>query len=225
MSKSDKSTTQQFDDPTAAGHAAEEAQPAAAGQGTTLSPEEPPVDATPAPEEPVGEEKKRPISARKLAANRANAQRSTGPRTAEGKAKSRLNAVTHGLTARFFPGVIQVGIAQWREFDAVLTDLRDYYQPQGALEELLLEKVTIEYIRYRRLVEREHSLCVDNPGAAFLEIVNKLARYQTAINNQLFEAIRELERRQAQRKEQEANDREAEGSVDPSLQNEPTVHG
>ena len=206
MSESERSTTQQFDEPTVAGYAAEEAQPTAEGQGTTLSPEEPSVGATPAPTQPVGEEKKRPISARKLAANRANAQRSTGPRTAEGKAKSRLNAVTHGLTARFFPGVIQVGIAQWQEFEAVLADLYDYYEPQGALEELLLEKVTIEYMRYRRLVEREHNLCVANPGASFLEIVNKLARYQTAINNQLFEAIRELERRQAQRKEQEAKD-------------------
>src|SRR3982750_764502 len=34
----------------------------------------------------------------RLAANRANARRSTGPRTAAGKAKSSLNAVKTGLT-------------------------------------------------------------------------------------------------------------------------------
>jgi hypothetical protein len=38
------------------------------------------------------------ISARKLAANRANARRSTGPRTPEGKRRSRANALKHGLS-------------------------------------------------------------------------------------------------------------------------------
>lgn len=40
---------------------------------------------------------KRPISERKLQANRANAKRSTGPRTESGKAASRRNALKHGI--------------------------------------------------------------------------------------------------------------------------------
>ena len=40
---------------------------------------------------------RRPISERKLQANRANAQRSTGPRTEAGKAASRRNALKHGI--------------------------------------------------------------------------------------------------------------------------------
>ncbi|MBI1895265.1 MAG: hypothetical protein HYS04_01825, partial [Acidobacteria bacterium] len=39
------------------------------------------------------------ITPRQLAANRRNAQSSTGPRTLEGKAASRFNALRHGLAA------------------------------------------------------------------------------------------------------------------------------
>ncbi|HEY6268244.1 MAG TPA: hypothetical protein VIX11_08105 [Candidatus Acidoferrum sp.] len=180
----------------------DEAQPAAADQetGTTQHREEPPVTA-----------EKRTISAKKLAANRANAQRSTGPTTPEGKEKSKFNAVKHGLTARYFPAVIQAETAEWEQFEAVRTDLYGFYQPADPIEELMVEKVTMEYLRYRRLVEREQVLCAHN-RPYFFDIVNKLARYQTAINRQLFEAMRELERLQAQRKAKEAKEGESNGS-------------
>ena len=37
------------------------------------------------------------ISAKKRRANRRNAKKSTGPRSEEGKAKSKMNATTHGF--------------------------------------------------------------------------------------------------------------------------------
>jgi hypothetical protein len=43
---------------------------------------------------------RQPISERKLQANRANAKRSTGPRTEAGKAASRKNALKHGILSR-----------------------------------------------------------------------------------------------------------------------------
>jgi hypothetical protein len=42
----------------------------------------------------------KPVSPQKLAANRANAQHSTGPKTPEGKDKSKQNGRKHGFFAR-----------------------------------------------------------------------------------------------------------------------------
>jgi hypothetical protein len=39
------------------------------------------------------------ISVRKIEANRRNAQQSTGPKTEEGKRRSRLNTLKHGILA------------------------------------------------------------------------------------------------------------------------------
>jgi hypothetical protein len=54
----------------------------------------------PSPEQSDGSGSSSTISASQLAANRANAQLSSGPKTPEGKAKSCLNAVKTGLTGR-----------------------------------------------------------------------------------------------------------------------------
>lgn len=57
------------------------------------------------------------VSEKKLAANRANARRSTGPITPEGKAASRANALVHGLTANVVavPGEDQAELDAMRE--------------------------------------------------------------------------------------------------------------
>ncbi|HZQ53175.1 MAG TPA: hypothetical protein VFB14_13315, partial [Bryobacteraceae bacterium] len=45
-------------------------------------------------------ERQQPISEAKLAANRANAEKSTGPKSEEGKSRSSRNSFKHGLYSK-----------------------------------------------------------------------------------------------------------------------------
>ena len=68
--------------------------------------DEPTEDADPVTTEADGHDEspdlvaKKPTSEKQISANRRNAQRSTGPTTPEGKARSSRNAETHGAYAR-----------------------------------------------------------------------------------------------------------------------------
>jgi hypothetical protein len=71
-------------------------------------------------------------STRQLASNRANARRSTGPKTASGKARVAHNPVTHGLLAHntLLPD------EDPQELQALADTLRAEHNPQGAQEHL-----------------------------------------------------------------------------------------
>lgn len=87
------------------------------------------------------------ISNKQLAANRLNAQKSTGPKTEEGKAVSRLNSLRHGLLAQdvVLPGENESA------FDALYEQLREEFSPQGELEFCLVERIATSCWRLRRI--------------------------------------------------------------------------
>ena len=68
-----------------------------------------------------------------FAANAANAQHSTGPRTPEGKTRSSLNASKHGLTAR----EVVIAPGEQPEFDDLLASFQADVKPQGAIQQTL----------------------------------------------------------------------------------------
>jgi hypothetical protein len=75
-------------------------------------------------------------SEKQIEANRRNSLKSSGPKTAEGKARVRLNAIKHGLTAATVvlpgedPAVLEARVEAWKD------DIR----PAGALEDYLVER-------------------------------------------------------------------------------------
>jgi hypothetical protein len=97
-----------------------------------------------------------PVSGKKAEANRRNAKHSTGPRTEEGKATSRLNALKHGLLAKEI--VITRGDYQEDEeaFAELVEELSEQFEPAGVAEELEVQKIAIYYWRTMRAVRYEH---------------------------------------------------------------------
>src|SRR4051812_9638345 len=93
-------------------------------------------------------------TARRIAANRRNARRSTGPQTAAGKRRSSRNATSHGIYCRdlVLPGESQ------REFQAY----RDAYllrlNPQDVLELLIVDRIVAAGWKLKRLQAAEPHL-------------------------------------------------------------------
>lgn len=84
-------------------------------------------------------------------ANRRNAQKSTGPRTAEGKAASSRNGLTHGLCA----GKHILTDEDPEEFLLLLKDLHDRFRPVGQSEEKLVLRIAAGQWRLDRTLPME----------------------------------------------------------------------
>jgi hypothetical protein len=82
-----------------------------------------------------------------VAANRANARLSTGPSTAEGKALSCRNAMTHGLRGN---GGLLAGESQ-QDFLEMRTRVIDGLAPESSIESELADRVVSILWRLRRI--------------------------------------------------------------------------
>jgi len=72
-------------------------------------------------------------SENQIAANRANAKRSTGPSTSDSKARSRMNAWKHGLRAE----EVVIAGEDAEDLQAIQRELWEEYQPAPGMESLL----------------------------------------------------------------------------------------
>ena len=92
------------------------------------------------------------VTSAQLAANKANAQRSTGPRTPEGKAICARNNFRNGFSGAFT-------VLPWEdqnEFDMLLGGLRDEHKPSGLTETILVDKMAQAIWLSKRAVILQH---------------------------------------------------------------------
>jgi hypothetical protein len=139
-----------------------------------------------------------------------------GPKTNEGKAVSKYNAVKHGLLSKevFLDGEEQEALNE------LTGSLYEALDPQGKLEEILVDRIVSNVWRLRRalIVERSTMEWHQNDFDLFPigqsdeqqdrksvrdildnDSIEKILRYETTIERSTFRALHELERLQAKR--------------------------
>jgi len=110
-------------------------------------------------------------------ANRQNAQKSTGPRTAEGKAAVSKNAVKHGL---FASETVIEGENQ-ADYDEYLDGFLAELEPDGMVETLMAERFVSLSWRLKR-AERMHNQAIDR--MIEFEVTSPLARHAKKLSLQ-----------------------------------------
>ena len=92
-----------------------------------------------------------PTSEARIRANRLNAQKSTGPKTPEGKARSRCNGFKHGLTGE--------GVALPTEDQEAISEcfaaMQDEMRPSNRISQKLLRRAAFLFVRVERCEKHE----------------------------------------------------------------------
>src|SRR5215471_19067305 len=131
-----------------------------------------------------------PISDARRAAARANGAKSHGPVTPEGKAKSALNAITHGLTA----SAIVLTTESKEKYEALLAAYVEKCDPDGPIENDLAEEMVAAKWQQRRVAAMIVALIdvamdqMEKEIAAQFENIDNTIRTVLAFKNQAKES-------------------------------------
>ena len=148
-------------------------------------------------------------SQKQIAANRRNAQKSTGPRSPEGKSIVAQNATTHGFTANtpIIPGEDPTAYGVFK------SQLIKELNPQGPTEIMLVERIIdlswrlkrsgrLHIDAYRVFSEDTQSTTDSNTDCGHIavrdfagdKVFERLLIHERRIENSLFKTITELQR-------------------------------
>lgn len=139
----------------------------------------------------------------RAAINRANASRSTGPRTEAGKARSSRNALQHGLCVpRVLPG------EDVAEFEAFRQLHFEQHAPSDATETMLVEDLVLNYWLLRRARAAEARALAADPDMTDMKRLTLLRRYACSYERAYLKALAVLLKIVRDRKAQELKDRQ-----------------
>ena len=128
-------------------------------------------------------------------ANRRNSQKSTGPKTPEGKSAVSMNALRHGLRARtvVLPGENPT------EFHQLCDDLQAEWTPQSRTEQFYVEQMAVSQWKLTRMEVVEVNIFKDTDAKSQLSRLDQLWQAECRLERSYARAQRELQRLQNSR--------------------------
>ena len=139
---------------------------------------------------------------KQIEANKQNALVSTGPVTPEGKAVVAQNAVKHGIFVKDLIITTGDGKEDAQEYRELLDGLITSLNPSGQMECLLVEKISVDYWRLRRVLRFESGSIRKVLDMAISDYYNKAdwqGMKENKTNEELDEEIAEYRDRQDKR--------------------------
>jgi hypothetical protein len=159
--------------------------------------------------------------------NRANAEKSTGPKTSEGKQRSAMNAFKHGLTGQS----LMLQPNEMEAYNRLTAELLSEFKPKTELERQLTQKIIDGHFRLNRLAAVDnnmfnfgliqHTTSTDHDDRVEAMVAQTrswfeqahafdvLGRYETRLSRQLHKYTEELGRIQKERIARERSERAA----------------
>jgi hypothetical protein len=135
-----------------------------------------------------------------IAANRKNAEQSTGPKTPEGKARSCRNRLSHGFSS----SMLFIDSDEREQFNLLMADLHNEFKPATASEQILLEKMCQNQLLSLRAC-RLQTLALNAPNVPGFAPpdLGLLMRYHQSSERGFYKARTELLNAQKERRKSE----------------------
>jgi len=150
---------------------------------------------------------------KQVEANKQNALVSTGPASSEGKAIVAQNAVKHGIFAKDLIITTGDGKEDAQEYRELLDGLIISLNPVGQMECLLVEKISVDYWRLRRVLRFETGSIrklIDMAINNYYTKTDYLGTRENKSNEEIDEEIDELRSRQTKQSQKRISELEQE---------------
>ena len=137
------------------------------------------------------------ISQKQQEANRNNAQHSTGPKTPEGKAAIRFNALTYGLRTR----ATMITGENAADYSQLWDELEADWQPQTRTERCYLETMVTSQWLLKRVAESEQKIYLHIAfGEQQFKMLAYVAKQRAQLERSFRTAIADMKQSQKERR-------------------------